>query len=356
MRPVGYYVHHQGAGHWQRGRAIASRLGRPCTLIGTISPAAAGHAPVPVLRLCDDRLDGSFAGEDREAGRPLAFHYAPLGHPGIRARMLAIARWVAEADPVLLMVDVSVEVALFARLLSVPTIVVRLAGNRTDPGHLEAFRSAEALVAPFPEVLEAPDTPGWVRDKTLYAGLLDPAGPTSIARDGRENVLVVLGRGGERRHVRDLAAAAEAVPARAWHVLGDMEGIPPARPPPNLHLHGWVADPAPHLAAAAIVVGAAGDGVVGLAASHGKRFVCLPEARPYDEQFVKARALARCRAAVVREAWPTDWPAVIDEAAALDPAALASLVRPDGAGWLALQIEAIAARFEPPGSERPAVG
>lgn len=353
MRPVGYYVHHQGAGHWQRGCAVAARLARPCTLLGTIAPAAAGHAPVPVLRLCDDRLDGSFAGEDGEPNRPLAFGYAPLGHPGVRDRMAAIARWAAEADPALLVVDVSTEVALFARLLSVPTIVVRLAGDRTDPAHLEAFRSAEALIAPFPEALEAPDTPGWVRAKTLYAGLFDPIASKPATRDRGDDVLVVLGRGGGRRHVGDLAAAAEAVPARAWHVLGEMEGFPPATLPPNLHVHGWVADPAAHLGSAAILVGAGGDGVVGLAASHAKRFVCLPEARAYDEQVVKARALARCRAAVVREAWPMDWPAVIDEAAALDPAAIASLVRVDAVGWLAEQIGGIATRSESPRSERP---
>lgn len=355
MRPIGYYVHHQGAGHWQRGCALAAKLHRACTLIGTVDPDSAEHAPAPILRLPDDRLDGSFAGADGETDCPLAFHYAPLGHPGVRHRMAAIARWVAEADPELLVVDVSVEVALFARLLSVPTIFVRLAGNRTDPAHLEAFRSAVTLVAPFPEALEAPDTPDWVRAKTLYAGLLGPTDPTPSTGDPGENVLVVLGRGGAQRRASDLAAAAAAVPERAWHVLGDVESSPLARRPPNLHLHGWVADPSAHLASAAIMVGAGGDGLVGLAASHAKRLVCLPEPRPYDEQIAKARALARCHAAVVRETWPTDWPAVIAEAAALDPAAITSLVRTDAVGWLAGQIEAVAARFDVRRSERPIV-
>ncbi len=355
MRPVGYYVHHQGAGHWQRGCAVASRLGRPCRLIGTVD-AAVDSAPVPILQLPDDRRDGGFAGVDAEPNRPLALHYAPLGHPGVRDRMAAIARWIAEADPALLVVDVSVEVALLARLLAVPTIVVRLAGDRTDPAHLEAFRSAEALVAPFPETLEAPGTPDWVRAKTLYAGLLSPLrAPVSVpVEDGR--IVVVLGRGGARLSVSDVAAAAAAVPDRPWHVLGEVDLASPTALPPNLHLHGWVADPGAHVASAAIVVGAAGDGVLGLVASAGKRFVCLPEARPFDEQVVKARALVRCHAAVVRERWPADWAAVVAKAASLNPAAIAALVRPNGLGWLVGRIEAIADRFDARRSERPIVG
>lgn len=355
MRPIGYYVHHQGAGHLERGCAVQSKLARACTLIGTIDRASLGSATISVLPLPDDRIDGSFAGADRETDGPFAFHYAPLGHQGVRHRMAAIARWAADTDPALLVVDVSVEVALFARLLSVPTIVVRLAGNRTDPAHTEAFRSAAALVAPFPEALEARETPDWVRAKTLYAGLL---GPTDTMRgvEGRgTTVLVVLGRGGERRPVSDLVAAARSVPDRAWHVLGELDDGLLAPLPPNLHLHGWVADPAAHVACAAIIVGAGGDGVVGLAASHAKRLVCLPQPRAFDEQVVKARALAHGGAAVVRETWPVDWPAVIDEAAALDPAAIASLVRPDAFGWLAGTIDAVAARFDARRSERPIV-
>ena len=345
MRPVGYYVHHQGAGHWQRGCALAARLGRPCTLIGTVAADAA--APVPVLSLPDDRRNDSFTGQDDEPDRPLAFHYAPLGHQGVRDRMAAIARWAAETDPALLVVDVSVEVALLARLLSVPTIVVRLAGNRTDPAHLEAFRSAEALVAPFPEALDSPDMPDWVRTKTLYAGLLDPFGREPLAADGSGNDLVVLlGRGGEQLSVAALAAAAGSVPDRIWHVLGEVEGAFVNASPPNLRLHGWVADPAAYLQSASVLVGAGGDGAVGLAATYAKRFVCLPEPRAFEEQIVKARALAGLGAAVVREGWPTDWPAVIAEAAALDPAKVARLVRPDAIGWVAGQIDAIASRLE----------
>ncbi len=114
--------------------------------------------------------------------------------------MARIAAWVERTDPALIVVDVSVEVALFARLLSVPTVVMRLAGERNDQPHLEAFRSATRVLAPFPAALDAPGTPGWVRDKTFYAGFLGGAAPAPT-REGQD-IVVVFGRGGEGGSLR----------------------------------------------------------------------------------------------------------------------------------------------------------
>lgn len=329
-RGIGYYVHHQGVGHWQRACAIAAALDRPCTLIGTFAGVDTREAPGPVLDLPDDRLDADFAGQDGEAMRPHALHYAPLGHPSIRARMARIAAWAAQTDPALLVVDVSVEVALFARLLALPTLVFRLAGTRTDLPHLEAFRSADRLIAPFPEALDAAGVPDWVRAKTDYAGFLGRPVPERAAEPGDGGpIVVVFGRGGHGGNLAELAAAARAVPERAWHVLGPVAGE--GARPENLHLHGWVADVDAWIARAGLVVGGAGDGVVAAVAARAKRFVCLPEARAYGEQVEKARALARLGAAVVHEGWPEGglWPALVDAGLALDPGRIAALSDPD---------------------------
>ena len=194
-RGIGWYVHHQGAGHLQRARIVASALPRPCTILGTLT--GFDTAGLDILNLPDDRpLDGlaAFDGLDGAAGRPEALHYAPLNHPGVRTRMARIADWVARTEPALIVVDVSVEVALFARLLSVPTVVVRLAGTRTDQPHLEAFRSAARILAPFPAALDGAGVPDWVRAKTVYAGFLGAAAqaPPEASRD----IVVVFGRGG----------------------------------------------------------------------------------------------------------------------------------------------------------------
>ncbi|MCJ2039643.1 glycosyltransferase [Methylobacterium sp. J-059] len=352
-RPVGYYVHHQGAGHWQRACAIARHLDRPCTLIGTLAGLDRDAAPGSVLDLPDDRLpearspEAAFDGRDGAATRPEAFHYAPLGLAGLRDRMAAIAAWIAREDPALIVVDVSVEVALFARLMSVPVLMVRLAGTRTDPPHLEAFRSAERLIAPFPRALDGASVPAWVRDRTHYAGFLGAAARPGPAPDPDGPIVVVFGRGGAGGDATELAAAARAVPDRAWHVLGPVAGMV-ADPPPNLHLHGWVAEIGPHLARAALVVGGGGDGVVAAVAAAGRRFVCLPEPRAFGEQTEKAAALERLGAAVVRPSWPeaSAWPGVVAAGLALDPAAMSALHDPDAVPRLAATIERIAAGLD----------
>lgn len=360
MRGIGYYVHHQGAGHRERALRIAGALERSCALIGTFGGSL---GQVPSLDLPDDRLTEGFDGRDGALTRPLGLHYAPLGHPGVQARMAAIAAWVARTDPVLMIVDVSVEVALLARLLCVPTLYVRLAGTRTDLPHLEAFRAAERLIAPFPEAIDSPGLPDWVRAKTIYAGFLGPTVPTvpteaAAKEDG--SIAVVFGRGGGGGDLADLIAAARAVPDRAWHVYGAVVGPdgltgaalgavdPHAGGPPNLNLHGWVDDPRPHLARASLIVGGAGDGLLATVASGGKRFLCLPEPRAFDEQTQKAEALGRLGAALVHPGWPVaeDWPGLVACALSLDPTVLAHLYDPAGVRRLAWVIDGTAREIE----------
>ncbi|SOR31479.1 protein of unknown function [Methylorubrum extorquens] len=76
---------------------------------------------------------------------------------------------------------------------------------------------------PFPEALDGGDVPAWVREKTVYGGFLGgaPAGAVS-EEDGR--IVMVFGRGGEGGRLERLVQAADAVPDRAWHVLGPVTG------------------------------------------------------------------------------------------------------------------------------------
>jgi len=339
MRPIGYYVHHQGVGHWQRAAALARRLRRPITLMGTMDEDRARTAPCPVLRLPDDVPDGREAGN--ASGMP-GLHYAPLGHDGLRRRAAAMAGWIAEARPVLMVIDVSVEAAVLSRLLSTPYLAFRLAGRRDDPPHLAAFRGAEALIAPFPAALEAEETEDWLREKTFHAGFLAAPAPAASAGGG---IVAVFGQGGAGGDAARLAEAARAAPDHRWRVIGPV--APGAGPlPPNLELLGWREDAAAILATADLVVGGGGDGVVAEVAALGKRFLCLPEPRPFDEQGAKARRLEALGAAAVRDGWPeaAEWPGLLARADALDPARIAALHDPRALDRTAAFIEAEAER------------
>ncbi|MFO6429786.1 glycosyltransferase [Erythrobacter sp. W302b] len=295
---IGYYVHHQGEGHRQRAAAIAAAYRGSMMLIGTgLGDRLNG---IPCLDLPDDRLPhGQFDGRDG-ATRPSALHYAPLHHKGVRDRVALIAKWIADAQPDLMIVDVSVEVAMLARLASVPVVYVRLSGRRSDPPHRDVFGSAQALLAPFAEPLDDRATPGWVKQKTFYASGIVSAGDARSADPGR--VLVVAGRGGEAADGARWAEAAAAVPDRQWRVIGP--AIAPARIPDNLEFAGWVTGADAEIASAGVVIGAAGDGLVSAVLSHERPFICFPEPRAFDEQAIKAQRLAALDAAIVPAIWP----------------------------------------------------
>lgn len=328
---IGYYVHHHGDGHRQRALAIgrSAPLGQ-ITLIGT---GLAGRTEgLPCLDLPDDRLaEGRrFDGHDDMVDRPLALHYAPVHHDGIRKRAARLTDWIERERPALLVVDVSVEIAMLARLAATPTIYVRLGGLRDDPAHLEAFRGAQAVLAPFHRELDDPGMPDWVRAKTAFcSGLL--SSPRSVDPRRNDTVLVVFGKGGIGGDGDALAAAARATPKLNWRAIG-----PVSRPnacPVNLSILGWVQDAGSEIARAGLVVGAAGDGLVSAVIATSSRFICLPEPRPFDEQISKARRLAALGAAIVVDSWPdaSHWPELIAAARNIAPDVSARLHDPNGA-------------------------
>lgn len=344
-RPIGYYVHHQGHGHWQRAKLLARAMSRPVTLIGTFGDDREALPGIGILDLPDDRIDLGFDGDDMARDRPRAFHYAPLDIDGIRQRMAMIATWCATNNPTLFVVDVSVEVALFVRLLSVPTAVVRLAGPRIDDPHLEAFRAADVVLAPFPRIFESDLTPTWVRDKTVYGGLLAPAVHLRQKLGAPHTIVVVLGRGGARIHHQHLQAAAAATPAYEWRVFGPVSGLAGGSGPCNLSVHGWCDGIGLELDEADIVIGGAGDGLLADVAIRAKRFICIPEERAFDEQRDKAKTLAAEDMALVLQAWPPfeDWPLVLKRAAEIDPMKLHAQADDTAVARFAAAIEAVAA-------------
>jgi hypothetical protein len=340
-RPIGYYVHHHGDGHRQRALALAASDPARFVMLGTSLAGRTGD--VRAIDLPDDRMPQSatFDGADGTASRPHALHYAPLDHDGVRQRMARIAQWIAEARPRLMVVDVSAEIAMLARLCATPVAFVRLSGHRDDPAHCEAYRAASLLIAPFARALDDMTLPAWIRDKTIYCpGIVAAHGTAATPRVGR--VLVVGGKGGAAQDGARLAAAAAATPDHHWRVIGPATS--PGRCPDNLVFAGWTDDAPSEIAAAQIVVGAAGDGLVNSVIAAGVPFVCLPEPRPFDEQIQKGRALQAAGAALVFEQWPAAerWPAILADARRLDRDRLTALGDPDGAAKALSALVAVA--------------
>lgn len=355
--PVGYYVHHHGEGHRQRALQIARAAPGRFVLLGT---GLAGVATdVDVIDLPDDRMTGiaAFDGLDNVADRPEALHYAPLNHDGIRQRVATLTAWIAGARPALMVVDVSVEVAMLARLASVPTVCVRLNGDRGDAPHLEAFRGATALLCPYAEALDDRGTPEWVRRKTLYAPGLTPPAEWDDPVPGR--MLVVVGRGGQAADIGQLSEAAREWPAWEWRVAGPVAGCA-IDLPPNLHLLGWTAEVSREIARAEVVIGGAGNGLVTAVMAADRPFICLPEPRPFDEQFSAARGLEAVGAAIVETVWPEpgDWGRLVARARAIPSLARCRLADARGPERTATRLVELAGgagtgRTQPPAAERP---
>jgi hypothetical protein len=286
---IGYYVHHRGEGHATRAGAIAAHLDEAVTGLSS-RPRPSGWTGEWVRLALDDAPAPATAADPAAGG---ALHWAPAGHAGLRRRMAELARWIATARPRLIVVDVSVEVATFARLMGVPVALVALPGRRTDDAHALAFRLASLIVAAWP---------GWcapLSGAEHWGGKTRPVGalsrfdgrPRPAARPpGRPRVLLLGGSGGSALTAGQVAAAAGATPEWEWTVLGG-----PGK---------WEPDPWHALATADVVVTHAGQNALAELAAARRPAIVIPQPRPYDEQRCTARELDRTGLALVEPEWP----------------------------------------------------
>ena len=141
---IGYYVHHVGHGHLRNALCIAAAVEHEVT--GLSSLPRPPEWPGEWIEL--DRDDRAATVRNPDAhGR---FHWAPLHDAGLSSRMARLAGWIDAAHPAALVVDVSVEVAAFGRLMGIPAVVMALPGNRADPAHRLGYSVADAVIAAWP--------------------------------------------------------------------------------------------------------------------------------------------------------------------------------------------------------------
>lgn len=301
---IGYYVHHAGAGHLNRARAVASRAG--VTVTGLSSLPAPSEWPGPWVRLArDDRAPGVV---DPTAGGNL--HWVPEGDDGLCRRMAQMSAWLDDARPDVVVSDVSAEVTLLARLHGVPVVSVVLPGRRGDRAHRSAHAVSSGLVAAWPR-----EASGMVHGlapadarRLHHVGAvsrLEVATPGAHL-PGRRTVLVLSGRGGGHPTSEQVNAAAADAPYWLWRVLGGPGG--------------WADDPAPAIDQADVVVIQAGESAVADVAARRKPAIVVPAARPFDEQRATGRVLAAGEwPAWVEGRFPrSGWSELLEHVASLD--------------------------------------
>ncbi|WP_380169316.1 hypothetical protein [Jannaschia sp. R86511] len=319
---IGWYVHDHGSGHRRRLEAVAPHLPVPVVGMGSGVPAD-GVAWLPLPTDATGRPGA--AAVDPTAGG--ALHWAPLGEAGMLGRAQAVAQWVRDTGCRLLVVDVSVEMLLLARLLGVATVAVVQPGVRDDTAHRLGYDTAATLLAPWPE---AAGVSGARSERTAWTGAFsrdDAATGAAVGpacdHDG-PCVALVLGAGGHRIDRGQVAAAAAATPGWCWHVAGDLgPAAGPAAGTGRVVEHGTLPDVRGLLQHASVVVGPSGGGLVAEVAAAGRPFLALPQPRPFDEQHELARLLARLGCAEVATTWPSppEWAGLLTRLAAGSPTA-----------------------------------
>jgi len=313
---IAFYVHHHGSGHVMRCVAISKSLPRSCNITFLGSRLEAYHTIIPDYIQCvhlsmDTPVEDDIYHTDEEP--PAGLHYAPHHIAGQQERVSAMANFFATKKQLLLIIDVSVEVAMLARLCGIPFIVVRQHGNRDDLPHMLAYQNAQLLIAPYAAMLKQQD-PEWLDYKTFYMGGYCRFGTDTITDTSVSNqphrAAVLIGSGGTSLNLKFICHLAQLCPGWHFDIVGKIEEYPGLGMPSNATYHGHMDDPSTVLKNTAVIIGNTGHNTVMEVASLGKRFITVPEDRPFNEQEVKAGLLSHLRMAVsvpVNQLYRTNW-------------------------------------------------
>lgn len=323
-------MHHHGTGHLTRTLEVVKHIRIPVKILCSRDKPVGLPKNVTYIQLPLDTDEQSLAGDS-----PDFLHFSAVRSNAINERMIKIVNECTDIR--LLVVDVSVEVTLLARLLSVPTIVTYMQGERNDTAHHIAYKSAESLIAYYPAMLSHPDTPQWVIDKTMHAGCFSKSlGRTPISTsEAKESlgvsgkmVLVATSLGGNGVSLKFINKLAKHTPDWTWVVVGlisnEVNSID------NVRISGVQNDIWPYLCAADVVIGSGGYNMIMEIGSASKPALLIPEERPFKEQYYNVRALSRIGIVTMYDSFQdipvgsingilndiqlkaTDWPAILN--------------------------------------------
>ncbi|MGO3105996.1 MAG: hypothetical protein ACTII2_05440, partial [Psychrobacter celer] len=279
----------------------------------------------------DERPDDVLAGRAGEYWQPSCLHYSPVGNKDIQRRSWQLLDEIHQRQIDLMIIDVSAEVAMLCRTASVPYLYVRLAGERDDAPHLNAFAGALGLLAPYPKALEAAATPDWVRQKTLYLDFLpskaqglpsfcefmdelmtlthdDAIHKQLVASVDKSFIVTVIkGYGGHEAIDAKLPKLRQILPDAIIVSLGPINDE--VRHCVDIAAH--VDDVTPFIAYSHLLLMACGLNAIAQAYDYATPLIVLPDVRPHREQEVMAEAL-------IEQGRALSWPQFIAKASSMD--------------------------------------
>ncbi len=318
---LAYYAHNHGAGHCNYAFQFASHI--PMLILTSRKEALQESMKVSVKIKNAEQNITLIPDEDLEENAlplsdfptPSYLHYAPFGMKKSILRYQKVIENFMKYNVELLIVDVSVEMASFARIIGVPYIYVKMMGNRNDKPHLYAYEGAAFLIAFYPESLEAKETPKWVREKTLYMDFFSKFSETDFDKkecleqikrtnsklkndslSEEDNYVTVLkGFGGDDLDENYFNSVRKLFPNHKILVVGKAGQIPQNKVDSNFIECGIVESTYPYIKISDFVVGACGSNTTSEIATIGKPFLMTPEERPFEEQFCMADGLQRMK-------------------------------------------------------------
>ena len=311
---IGYYAHHHGSGHCRQADKLAALLPEPVraqfTVFTSVSAADYSFSNISeaqVVRLApeDERADNVLKGRAGHYWQPESLHYSPVGNLDIQARSYQLIQALHARQIDLMIVDVSAEIAMLCRTISMPYLYVRLTGVRDDTPHIEAFAGALAMLAPYPRALEAIDTPAWMPKKSLYLDFIGTAPSTELTRsefltllnelkdgatpyrEGAPIITVIKGYGGHQAIDARLPKLRELLPDAFIISLGPISD--------NMRhlvdIATQVKDVRPFIVHSDTILMACGLNSIAQVYYEQTPIIVQPDARPHDEQVATANAL-----------------------------------------------------------------